>query len=147
MTDIARQSPHSIIIESGIIRYLIKWLRWEAFLYALVDMNHDNIVPSISPQHSITDTKCKELVFQICQLIAKNSDPGRKALIEENILPILRHLAINHIASNVISACELLNALAHTGTYRREIIAAGVKTVMQQITRYAFHLFPSGEHI
>lgn len=100
-----------------------------------------------SPQHSITNTKCREPVFQICQLIAQNSDPGRKALIDENILPVLQCLATDHIASNVISGCQLLNALAHTGTYRQEIIDAGVKNVMQQITRYVFYLFPSSKHI
>jgi hypothetical protein len=100
-----------------------------------------------SPQHSITNIKCRESVFQICRLIAQKSDPGRKALIDENILPVLESLASDRTASNVIGGCQLLNALAHTGTYRQEIINAGMKTVMQQFTRYVFYLFPSSEHI
>jgi hypothetical protein len=99
-----------------------------------------SIHPS-SPQHSITNIKCRQSVFQTCQLIAQNSDPGRKALIDDGILPVLLRLASNHIAGNVLNACKILNALAHSGTYRQELITAGVKDAMQQITRYAFYLF------
>jgi hypothetical protein len=96
-------------------------------------------IPLSSPQHSITNIKCRQSVFQICQLIAQNSDPGRKALIDDGILPVLLRLATNHIASNVVNACKILNALAHTGTYRQELITAGVKISMQQITRYPIY--------
>jgi hypothetical protein len=115
----------------------------------LVDFHCVEMHSFVSPQHSITDIKCRQSVFRICQVIAQNSDPGRKALIDDGILPVLLRLATNHIASNVINACKILKALAHTGTYRQELITAGVKDAMQQITRYAAFLsiLPSCEHV
>jgi hypothetical protein len=63
-------------------------------------------------------------------------------LIDGGILPVLLRLATNHIASNVINACQILNALGHSGTYRQELITGGVKDVMQHITRYKFIYLP-----
>ncbi|KAF8337678.1 armadillo-type protein [Amanita rubescens] len=114
LTDIAQHSPwHRFIIDSGIIAALVMWL---------------------SPQHSITDPKCKQFAFQICSEIAQKSDFGRKALIDDEILPVLLRLATNNIGTNVINACKVLNALAYSGTYRETLIEAGVKKVMEQIT-------------
>jgi hypothetical protein len=89
-----------------------------------------------SPQHSNVDIQCRPYVFQICQSVAQDSDTGCRALIENNVLPVLVQLAADKLASNVISTCELLNALAYTGTFRSELISAGVKTAMERITRY-----------
>jgi hypothetical protein len=69
-------------------------------------------------------------------MMAQNSDPGRKVLIDNNILPVLLHLAVDRSPNNVIDACNVLNALAHTGTYRQKLISAKVKDVMKNITRY-----------
>ena len=90
---------------------------------------------SSSPQHSITNSKCKQFAFQICSEIAQKSDFGRKALIDDGILPVLVRLATNNIGSNVVNACQILNALAYSGTYRETLIKAGAKKVMEQITR------------
>ena len=90
---------------------------------------------SSSPQHSITSSECKQSVFQICDEIAQKSDFGRKALIEDGILPVLVRLATSNIGTNVVNACKILNALAHSGTYRETLIEAGAKKVMEQITR------------
>lgn len=35
----------------------------------------------------------------------------------------------------MVNACKILNALAHSGTYRETLIEAGAKKVMEQITR------------
>lgn len=91
-----------------------------------------------SPQHSITDFRCRQFIFQICEKIAQKSDPGRKALIDDGILPVLLRLATNHIGTNVVNACEILNALAYSGTYRQTLIDADAKKVMEQITRYIY---------
>jgi hypothetical protein len=93
-----------------------------------------------SPQHSITDVKCRQSVFQICEQIAQKSDSGRQALIDSQILPVLLRLTANHIGSNVVNACKILGALAHSGTYRQTLIEAGVKKAMEQITRYTYIL-------
>jgi hypothetical protein len=79
-------------------------------------------------------------------MIAQLSDPGRKALIDNEILPVLLRLANDHTPSNVLNACKILRALAHTGTYRPELITERVKPAMQQITRYATHLSISREN-
>jgi hypothetical protein len=97
---------------------------------------------SFSPQHSITDFKCRQFTFQICEEIAQKSDSGRKALIDEGILPVLLRLATNHIGTNVVNACNILNALAYSGTYRQTLIDAGAKKVMKQIMRYTFYFLP-----
>jgi hypothetical protein len=96
---------------------------------------------SSSPQHSITDSKCKQFTFQICEEIAQKSDAGRKALIDDGILPVLLRLAKNHIGVNVVNACKILNALAHSGTYRETLIEGGAKKVMENITRCVFYTF------
>lgn len=89
-----------------------------------------------SPQHSITDMKCKECVFDICQEIAQQSDNGRKALVEAGVLPQLSRLATSSLAIEVISACKILKALAHSGTFVNDIISADLKLAMKSITRY-----------
>ena len=38
LTEVVRQSSHSMIIESGIIAYLVQWLR-DVFLYLLATVN------------------------------------------------------------------------------------------------------------
>lgn len=85
----------------------------------------------------MTDTECKDYVFRTCRLIAQNSDPGRKALIDAGILPHLSILASSQIPLEVVSACQILKALAHTGTFRQNIISAGLKASMEHITRLA----------
>lgn len=89
-----------------------------------------------SPRYSVTESECKKYIFHICQLIAQHSDAGRQALINAQILPELSCLASSQIAIEVISACKVLKALAHTGTFRQDIISAGLKTSMEHITRY-----------
>ena len=75
-------------------------------------------------------------MFDICQLIAQKSDDGRQALVDEDILPELLYLANSRKAVEVVSACKILKALAHTGTFRNAIITAGLKKSMESITRY-----------
>ena len=83
-------------------------------------------------------------MFEICQLIAQKSDDGRQALVDADILPQLSsHLASNQKANEVVSACKILKALAHTGTFRNAIVSAGLKKVMENITRYNFGAFSS----
>lgn len=89
-----------------------------------------------SPQYSVTDAECRKYVFHICQLIAQHSDAGRQALIDAKILPELSCLASSRIVTEVISACKVLKALAHTGTFGQDIISAGLQTSMEHITRY-----------
>jgi hypothetical protein len=86
------------------------------------------------PQHTILDLRCRESTFEICQLIAQNSDPGRRVLMDGNIVPILVQLSADTSASNVVNSCNVLNALAHTGTYRSELV--GVRDAMERITKY-----------
>jgi hypothetical protein len=74
-------------------------------------------------------------VFTICQVVAQKSDPGRRALIDGNILPMLLQLAADTNGTNVTNACHVLNALAHTGSYRSELISVGVREAMTRITR------------
>jgi hypothetical protein len=102
---------------------------------------------SSSPQHSITDPKCKQFAFQICEEIAQKSDFGRKALIDGEILPVLLRLATNNIGTNVINACKVLNALAYSGTYRETLIEAGAKKIMEQITRCVSTFLPRRKHV
>jgi hypothetical protein len=87
-----------------------------------------------SPQHSVTDTQCRQYAFQICQDIAHQSDPGRKALIENGALPVLRELADGSVGKDAVKACNILEALAHTGTYRHALISAKVQDLMRGIT-------------
>jgi hypothetical protein len=91
-----------------------------------------------SPRHSVTDVECKECVFNICQEIAQQSDDGRKALVDAGVLRELLYLATSQIATEVISACKILKALAHTGTFANDIKLAGLKDAMKYITRYNF---------
>ena len=100
---------------------------------------------SSSPQHSITDPKCKEFAFQICSEIAQKSDFGRKALIDGGILPVVLRLATSNIGINVVNACKVLNALAYSGTYRETLVEAGAKKVMEQITRCVYIFFSQDE--
>ncbi|KDR80999.1 hypothetical protein GALMADRAFT_222596 [Galerina marginata CBS 339.88] len=111
--EIVQQSPHPPIIKSGIVLYMVKWL---------------------SPKYSVTDIECKTYVFQICQGIAQKSDTGRRALIEAGILPELSSLASSRMAPEVINACNILKALAHTRVFTHDIISAGLKTSMENIT-------------
>ena len=69
-------------------------------------------------------------------MIAQNSDPGRKVLIDKGMLSVLLQLAVDRSSVNVIYSCKILNALAHTGTYQKELISVKVKDVMHNITRY-----------
>ena len=90
---------------------------------------------------------CRKNVFEICEIIAQKSDPGREALINANILPGLSHLATSQKFIEVISACRILKALAHTGTFRSNIISAGLKDVMKGITKYNFCAFTRRQHL
>ena len=80
-------------------------------------------------------------MFEICQLIAQKSDDGRKELLDADILPELSYLASSQKAIEVLSACKILKALAHSGTFRNAIITAGLKKSMENITRYNFSAF------
>ncbi|RDB26380.1 hypothetical protein Hypma_006519 [Hypsizygus marmoreus] len=113
LLEVARQSSHTTIIESGMAEHLVKWL---------------------SPRHSITDPECKQSVFHIGHLIAQSSDAGRKALIEEKILGALLELTKSRVASHVVHACQILKALAHSGSHRQDIVSAGLKDAMEHIT-------------
>jgi hypothetical protein len=88
-----------------------------------------------SPQHSVVDAECRRYVYEICQLIAQRSDLGRQALIKQNILPVLIQLAAVQMADDVVNSCKILKSLAHSGTYRSELLGAGVKASMDRITR------------
>jgi len=72
----------------------------------------------------------------ICQLIAQQSDAGRQALIDAKVLVELSRLIRSPIALEVISACKILKSLAHTGTFRQNIISAELETSIKHITRY-----------
>src|SRR4051812_18354230 len=91
---------------------------------------------SSSPKHSVQDEQCREYVFEICQLIAQSSDPGRNALIQNGAINVLLLMANDNRAFNVLNGFKILIAIAHTGTYRDELISAGVKNVAKRITRY-----------
>ena len=95
---------------------------------------------SSSPQHSITDPGCKQFTFKICQEIAQKSDSGRKALIDDDILPVLLRLATSHIGTYVVNACDILNALAYSGIYRETLVEAGAKKAMERIARCVFYV-------
>lgn len=95
---------------------------------------------SSSPQYSITDLNCKLFTFKICEEIAQKSDSGRKALIDDGILPVLLRLATSCTGSYVISACKIINALAYSGTYREVLVDAGAKKVVERITRRVFYI-------
>lgn len=60
--------------------------------------------------------------------------------MDEGALPVLLRLSASHVASNVINACKIVDALAFTGTYRKEIISSGLKNAMEHITRYVYDL-------
>jgi len=96
-----------------------------------------NLVKWLSPWHSITDKDCKSLVFDICQEIAQQSDDGRKALLDAGVLSELISLTRSSGSAEVISACKVLKALAHTGTFTNETVFAGVKDAMESITSYS----------
>ena len=115
----------------------------EASLIASPRLPINNTDDSCSPRHSITDEECRKCVFEICQLIAQKSDEGRQALVNAGILPELSHLASCHKVLEVVNACKILKALAHTGTFRNTIISAGLKKAMENITRYNFSAFSS----
>jgi len=76
----------------------------------------------------------KKFVFEICQLIAQKSDNGRQALVDANVLPELSILANSQTAIEVVSACKILKALAHSGIFGNKIITAGLKKSMENIT-------------
>lgn len=91
-----------------------------------------------SPRHSVTDNECKKLVFEVCQELAQKSDDGRKALVDAEVLPVLLSLSSSPILFEVIGACKILKALAHTGTFTTDIVSARLKDAMESITRYSF---------
>ena len=139
LLEIVKQSSHSVIIKSDIVVNLVKWLRQ---VWSTVDISYNTDDPR-SPLQSITDEKCRNYLFDICQLIAQKSDEGRKALVDADILSELLYLANSQKAIEVISACKILKALAHSGTFRNNIISAGLKKAMENITRYNFGSFSS----
>ena len=139
LLEIVKQSPHSAIIKSGIVIELVNWLRQ---VWPPVNISYNANDPR-SPRHSITDEECRICVFDICQLIAQKSDDGRRALVDADILPELSLLASSQKVIEVVSACKILRALAHTGTFRNAIISAGLKKTMENITRYSFSTFSS----
>ena len=100
-----------------------------------------------SPRHSVTAMECRNLVFDICQELAQQSDDGRKALVDGGVLLELSDLATSQIAIEVISACKIIKALAHTGTFANVIISAGLKDVMDSITRYKFDILSSERYL
>ena len=102
---------------------------------------------SASPQHSITDLNCKLFTFKICEEIAQKSDSGRKALIDNEILPVLLRLATSDTGLYVINACKIVNALAYSGTYRQILVDEGAKKAMERITRYVFYITGQIKHV
>ena len=80
-------------------------------------------------------------MFDICQIIAQESDDGRRSLVDADILPELSHLASSEKFIEVVSACRILRALAYSGTFRNIIITAGLEKFMEDITRYNFSAF------
>jgi hypothetical protein len=82
---------------------------------------------------------CRHSAFEICKLIAQ-TDQGRRSLLEHGILPVLVQLSADGSGINVIGACEVLSALAQSEAFKAEMIAAGVRTAMERITRYAIML-------
>ena len=140
--EMVKHSSHSVIIksDSDIMVNLVKCLRQ---VWSLVDISHNTDDPCTSPRQSITDEKCRIYLFHICQFIAQKSDEGRKALVDADILSELLYLANSQKAIEVISACKILKALAHSGTFRNNIIKAGLKKAMKNITRYNFSAFSS----
>ena len=139
LLEIVKQSPHSAIIKSGIVVDLVRWLRQ---VRSSVDISYIIDGPC-SPRHSFSNDKCRKCVFDICQLIAQESDDGRQALVDADILPELSHLASSEKFSEFVTACKILKALAHTGTFRNTIITAGFGKIMRDIRRYYFSAFTS----
>ena len=86
-------------------------------------------------------------MFDICQLIAQKSDDGRRALVDADVLLELSYLASSQKAIEVVGACKILKALAHTGTFGNAIISAGLKKTMENITRYNFGSFSSYQYL
>ena len=114
-----------------------------------VDISYNTNDPC-SPRRSITDEDCRKFVLEICQLIAQKSDDGRRALMDAKILPELSYLIGSQKAIEVVSACKILKALAHSGTFKNAIILAGLKKGMKKIakiTRYNFSAFSSQQYL
>ena len=88
-----------------------------------------------SPRHTVVDDDCRKDVFEISMLIAENSEPGRSAMINEGILPVLVALSSDACAQNVITSCTILQSLARPKIYRRKLVEAGVEKAMKAITR------------
>jgi hypothetical protein len=61
-------------------------------------------------------------------------------MIDSGVLPVIVQLINHRITDNVSHGCEILAALAQTGTYRKELLAAGVKGALESITRYVLGL-------
>ena len=139
LMNVVTQIPHSAIIGNGtgIAKCLVEWLR---FASGIIQCGRADDQVFSSPQHSNLDMRCRSFTFDICQTIAQNSDAGRRALIDNNVLPLLVRLSADGLAINVIGACKLLHALAHSGTFRTDILSAGVKPAMERITRYVYLL-------
>jgi len=116
LANISNESAYSLlIVESGIVPCVVQWL---------------------SPQHTNQNLQCRLHIFRITQSIAQHSDHGRKALIDSKVLPVLLRLINDRVASNVINGCQILNALAQTGTYREELLAAKIRDPLERITSY-----------
>lgn len=60
--------------------------------------------------------------------------------MDEGALPVLLRLSTSNVASNVINGCKIVDALAFTGTFRKEISSSGLKNAMEHITRYVYNL-------
>jgi hypothetical protein len=135
LAQITNKAAHSLlIIESGIIENVVQWLRYRCLRVIQHYANYTN--ERRSPQHTNQNSDCRQLTFRISQRIAQHSDPGRKALIDSGVLPVLVRLVNDRITTNVTNGCKILDALAQTGTYREELLAAGVKNALERITRY-----------
>jgi hypothetical protein len=92
-------------------------------------------IVSCSPQHTCMVVECRRNVFKIAISVSQNSDDGRGRLIEAGVVPILVRLLADSSAMNAKGACNILDALVHTGTYRQKLIDGKVKDALGQITR------------
>jgi hypothetical protein len=80
--------------------------------------------------------------LRTCLSLAGNSDAERGALMNVHIVDLIGPPIRYHQADVVILACQVVENLAKTGTYRQQLIDGGIRRPLEKVVRYVNARFP-----
>jgi hypothetical protein len=68
-----------------------------------------------------------------CVYMAGNADPERKAIIDAKIVDVLPTCIRHHSSRIAILACQVVENLAKTGTFRQQLIDSGIRRPLDKV--------------